>query len=224
MECWGNGAASQVANKMAKATSCVAMGYLGQSARVHPAVSKALEDAVKERSLIFQAAAFGEFVPRLVANDKGAEDTAAKWDRAASAPDTFLARIGSQIASTNFKRDVSGFDTDPSLRSLQKPLRNATVAHDEVNHLLKTLKVQLEHSKEDHGSVSKELDAVLAYIDKLKPECESKAMSYEERKAAREAEIAGLKEAQTILENETALLQTKSKHFMFVRRDRKSVV
>merc|ERR1719488_242096 len=52
----------------------------------------------------------------------------------------------------------------------------------------KSLSVELEHSKEDHASVSKELDAVLAYLDKLKPECESKAMSYEERKAAREAE------------------------------------
>merc|ERR1719161_2571140 len=63
----------------------------------------------------------------------------------------------------------------------------------------KSLTVQLEHSKEDHGSVSKELDAVLAYLDKLKPECESKAMSYAERKAAREAEISGLKEALEIL-------------------------
>merc|ERR1719337_806218 len=56
---------------------------------------------------------------------------------------------------------------------------------------VKSLTVQLGHSKEDHASVSKELDAVLAYLDKLKPECESKAMSYAERKAAREAEISG---------------------------------
>merc|ERR1719389_1417376 len=54
----------------------------------------------------------------------------------------------------------------------------------------KSLKVQLEHHKEDSTAVSSELDAVLAYLDKLKPECESKAMSYEEKKAAREAEIA----------------------------------
>merc|ERR1719274_327047 len=73
----------------------------------------------------------------------------------------------------------------------------------------KSLKVQLEHSKEDHAAVSKELDAVLAYLDKLKPECESKAMSYEERKAAREAEIAGLKEALEILSGQgMALAQT----------------
>merc|ERR1719487_1803121 len=45
---------------------------------------------------------------------------------------------------------------------------------------VKSLTVQLEHSKEDHASVSAELDAVLAYIDKLKPQCEEKAMSYEE--------------------------------------------
>merc|ERR1719191_2326339 len=73
---------------------------------------------------------------------------------------------------------------------------------------VKSLKVQLEHSSEDHASVSKELDAVLAYIEKLKPECETKAMSYEEKKAKREAEIAGLKEALEILSGGLALTQT----------------
>jgi len=75
---------------------------------------------------------------------------------------------------------------------------------------VKSLTVQLEHSKEDHASVSTELDAVLAYIDKLKPQCEEKAMSYEEKKAKREAEIAGLKEALEILSGDgLALVQTK---------------
>merc|ERR1719399_820568 len=74
---------------------------------------------------------------------------------------------------------------------------------------VKSLTVQLEHSKEDHASTSAELDAVLAYIDKLKPQCESKAMSYAEKKAKREAEIEGLKEALSILSGELALVQTK---------------
>jgi len=75
---------------------------------------------------------------------------------------------------------------------------------------VKSLTVQLEHSKEDHGSVSSELDAVLSYIDKLKPQCEEKAMSYEEKKAKREAEIEGLKEALEILAGDgLALVQTK---------------
>merc|ERR1719359_1227884 len=60
---------------------------------------------------------------------------------------------------------------------------------------IKSLSVELEHSKEDHASTSQELDAVLAYLDKLKRQCEEKAMSYAEKKAAREAEIEGLKEA-----------------------------
>jgi len=73
----------------------------------------------------------------------------------------------------------------------------------------KSLTTQLEHHKEDHASVSKELDAVLSYLDKLKPECESKAMSYEERKAARDNEIAGLKDALNILAGDSlALAQT----------------
>jgi chromosome segregation ATPase len=67
----------------------------------------------------------------------------------------------------------------------------------------------LQMAKEDQASTGKELDAVLAYLDKLKPECESKGMSYEEKKAAREAEIAGLKDALSILSGTgIALMQT----------------
>jgi len=82
---------------------------------------------------------------------------------------------------------------------------------------IKSLTVQLGHSKEDHASTSAELDAVNAYIDKLKPQCEEKAMSYEEKKAAREAEISGLKEALEILEGGVSFFQG-SKNFLPVRR------
>merc|ERR1719324_36607 len=82
---------------------------------------------------------------------------------------------------------------------------------------VKSLTVQLSHSKEDHASTSSELDAVLAYIDKLKPQCEEKAMSYAEKKAKREAEIEGLKEALSILEGGLALTQT-GRSFRTVRR------
>merc|ERR1719158_195519 len=83
---------------------------------------------------------------------------------------------------------------------------------------VKSLTVQLGHSKEDHASTSSELDAVLAYMDKLKPQCEEKAMSYAEKKAAREAEIAGLKKALEILEGGLALTQTGRRSFRTVRR------
>merc|ERR1719388_731626 len=41
----------------------------------------------------------------------------------------------------------------------------------------------------------KAMDAILAYAEKLKPTCENRVVPYAERKAKREAEIEGLKEA-----------------------------
>merc|ERR1719486_661477 len=54
---------------------------------------------------------------------------------------------------------------------------------------VKQLKVSLDNYKENKATTSEELDAVLMYLDKLKPQCESKVMSYGERKAKREQEI-----------------------------------
>merc|ERR1719174_1970684 len=64
----------------------------------------------------------------------------------------------------------------------------------------------------DLSSVSDELSAVMSALDKLEKMCVAKAEPYAERKARRESEIAGLKEALEILESETALVQTTSKH------------
>merc|ERR1719453_2465043 len=64
---------------------------------------------------------------------------------------------------------------------------------------VKQLENSLLNYKEDHATTSKELDAVLSYLDKLKPQCETKVMSYAEREARREAEIEGLKQALEIL-------------------------
>merc|ERR1719213_236412 len=80
---------------------------------------------------------------------------------------------------------------------------------------IKSLKVALEQQGEDKTMTSTELDAVNEYIAKLKPQCEEKVMSYAEKKARREAEIAGLKEALEILASE-ALVQTSS-HLRLVK-------
>lgn len=67
---------------------------------------------------------------------------------------------------------------------------------------IKSLSVAIKESKEDWKMTSKELDAVLTYLQKLKPQCEVKQVTYEEKKARREAEIKGLKEAITILDGQ----------------------
>jgi predicted nucleic acid-binding Zn-ribbon protein len=59
----------------------------------------------------------------------------------------------------------------------------------------------------DRDTTNTELSAVLDYYAKIKDRCIAKPESYEERKARREAEIKGLKEALEILETETAFVQ-----------------
>jgi len=64
---------------------------------------------------------------------------------------------------------------------------------------VKSLKVTVTDLSSDKDALTGELDAVLAYLDKLKPQCEVKVPSYAERKAAREQEIEGLKNALEVL-------------------------
>jgi hypothetical protein len=63
----------------------------------------------------------------------------------------------------------------------------------------------------DLEAVTDELTAVLKSLDKLHEMCDAKAEPYAERKARRESEIAGLKEALTILEGQS-FIQKGSKH------------
>jgi len=63
----------------------------------------------------------------------------------------------------------------------------------------------------DLADYQKELNAILEYLKKLEEVCVAKPETYAERKERREAEIAGLKDALSILESETALLQRSSR-------------
>jgi len=78
---------------------------------------------------------------------------------------------------------------------------------------------QISELSSDRETSSTELAAVMEYYGKIKERCIAKPETYEERKARREAEIAGLKDALSILENEAAFMQRgrkvgKSRHFM----------
>merc|ERR1719183_1474776 len=63
----------------------------------------------------------------------------------------------------------------------------------------------------ERSGVEDELNAVNEYLASLDKKCTYKVESYAERKARREAEINGLKEALDVLESETALVQTSAR-------------
>merc|ERR1740116_352034 len=73
----------------------------------------------------------------------------------------------------------------------------------------KALDATVAEYSSDRESARTELSAVLDYYSKIKERCIAKPETYAERAARRDAEIAGLKEALTILEDETAFMQRK---------------
>jgi len=77
---------------------------------------------------------------------------------------------------------------------------------------------EISELSSDRDTSNSELSAVMDYSGKINERCVAKPESYESRKARREAEIEGLKEALSILENEAAFMQRGRKghkhHFM----------
>merc|ERR1719437_290522 len=66
----------------------------------------------------------------------------------------------------------------------------------------------------DRETANSELTAVSDYYGKMKDRCIAKPETYADRKDRRAAEIQGLKEALSILEDETALVQRKPRSFL----------
>jgi len=74
----------------------------------------------------------------------------------------------------------------------------------------KQLDKDTSESGADKATVQEELDAILTYYKGIQDRCIAKPEAYSEIVARREAEIAGLKEALTILDGEAVLLQRKT--------------
>jgi len=73
--------------------------------------------------------------------------------------------------------------------------------------------------KSDRGTAATELAAVNEYYGKVKDRCIAKAETYEDGKARRVAEIQGLKQALSILENEAALVQRRHRSPSFLQTE-----
>jgi len=87
-----------------------------------------------------------------------------------------------------------------------------TIKEQDVKYKTQETKSQDKTASEyaaDRETTNTELSAVLEYYGKIKDRCIAQPETYESRKGRREAEIAGLKQALSILENETALVQRK---------------
>merc|ERR1719512_450842 len=102
-----------------------------------------------------------------------------------------------KAAEASAQKEYDTFMTDSKVDKAQKT--------SDIEH--KTAKKQdetqaLTVNKKDLEGTQKELDAALAYFDKLKPSCVDAGVSYEDRVARREAEIQSLQEALRILNGE----------------------
>jgi len=119
-----------------------------------------------------------------------------------------------QLAQVEAEEEANAaeFDKNSKANAVAKAQKSTEVKDKQSE--VKSLAVAIDHHTEDRAAVSKELDAVVTYLDKLKPTCESKAMSYEEKKARREAEIEGLKEAMGILEGEAVAVVEEGSAFL----------
>jgi hypothetical protein len=113
-----------------------------------------------------------------------------------------------ETMQTEFMKTVATAESEEreALKAYEKQLNEnkvskatKTAEQKSADSTIKSLSVSIRDLTEDHKMASKELDSIMDYIEKLKPQCEGRVTPYEERKARREAEIKGLKEALGII-------------------------
>jgi len=141
--------------KLGKAQTCVALGYVGDEARTSPAIAKALEQAVADRSALMKAAAFGEFVERekleLTGKEAVHKEPLTRFRSVpggpacitkASVPLLPPVLLNQLTPSLSMKKSMSAlrktsiFRPHSSIKSLEEPRRRASVIHDQMNQLL----------------------------------------------------------------------------------------
>jgi len=121
-----------------------------------------------------------------------------------------------EVCESDFSKNLATEETEEAdavaiyEKTTQENKMETTMKSQDVKYKTKEFKgldKSIADLSADRDTTNTELSAVLDYYAKIKDRCIAKPESYEERKARREAEINGLKEALTILENETAFMQ-----------------
>jgi chromosome segregation ATPase len=104
---------------------------------------------------------------------------------------------------------ASEYEKTTQENSVSKTMKEQDVKYSTQE--FKSLDKSISEMSADRETTDTELQAVLEYFAHIKDRCIAKAETYESRKGRRTAEIEGLKQALTILEDETALVQ-RGKH------------
>jgi len=121
-----------------------------------------------------------------------------------------------EVCESDFAKNLATEETEEAdavanyEKTTQENKLSVTMKSQDVKYKtkeFKSLDKSVSDLSGDRDTTQTELSAVLDYYAKIKDRCIAKPESYEERKARREAEIAGLKDALNILENETAFMQ-----------------
>merc|ERR1712203_1004866 len=92
------------------------------------------------------------------------------------------------------------YDTFMTKSKVDKEAKETDIEHKNTKKQDETQ--ALNTKNEDLEGTQKELDAALAYFDKLKPSCVEAGVSYDDRVARRKEEIESLQEALKILNGE----------------------
>jgi uncharacterized protein YoxC len=100
-------------------------------------------------------------------------------------------------AEEEAQKEYDKFMTDSSMDKEAK-----TTDHDHKTAKKEDQEQMLASKKEDLANTQKELDAAMAYFDKLKPSCVEAGVSYDTRVSNRKEEIESLQEALKILNGE----------------------
>merc|ERR1719245_1469274 len=121
----------------------------------------------------------------------------------------------SDFASNLAKEETEEADAQSKYEKVsQENAVTKTTKEQSVKYKTQESKSQTKTAAEytaDRETANTELSAVMEYYGKIKDRCIARPETYSARKARREAEIMGLKEALSILEDETALVQQKKR-------------
>jgi DNA repair exonuclease SbcCD ATPase subunit len=118
-----------------------------------------------------------------------------------------------ELVSTE-EQAVSAYETESKENEIEKSTKEQDVKYKTKEST--DLDKSAAEASNDKTGVQTELDAVLKYLKGIEDRCIAKAETHEERAARFKSEIAGLKQALEILNNEAALVQTKSRHLRAV--------